>query len=194
MKPFKILSALVLFMMLAGAVPIIAQDQENKSVQEAQPATKPEADRPAQEQRPEPQPEQPQVKQEQKQDKSEQQDQKQEQKQEQKEEKHAQNEQQKDQNNQSEKMKAEPVRQAGRIPDDQFHAHFGKQHRFHIARPVVVDGAPRFEYGGYTFVLVNPWPAGWLYTDAFYIDFIDGVYYLCDPLHPEVMIAVTVLA
>ena len=90
-------------------------------------------------------------------------------------------------------MKQEPVQRGGHIPDDQFRAHFGRQHTFRINRPVIVEGSPRFQYAGYTFVIVEAWPAGWSYSDAVYIDFIDGIYYLCDPLYPGVKITVTIL-
>jgi hypothetical protein len=57
----------------------------------------------------------------------------------------------------------------------------------------VVEGAPRFAYGGYNFVLVQPWPAGWAYTDDCYIDYVDGEYFLFDLLHPGVRIAINVV-
>ncbi len=83
--------------------------------------------------------------------------------------------------------------EAGRIPDDKFRAHFGVQHRFRIGHPTIVEGRPRFQYGGYSFVMVDPWPVGWAYTDLVYVDFIDGVYYLIDPVHPGVRIVVNVV-
>jgi hypothetical protein len=83
--------------------------------------------------------------------------------------------------------------QAGHIPDDQLRAHFGRDHRFRIGHPTVVEGQPRFQYGGYWFVMTDPWPAGWDYNDEVYVDYIDGVYYLIDPLHPGVQIVVNVI-
>ncbi len=80
----------------------------------------------------------------------------------------------------------------GHIPDEQFHAHFGQGHHFR-ARGVIVAGQPRFQYSGYTFELVDPWPAGWAYTDDCYIDYIDGEYFLFDVLHPGVRIALFVV-
>jgi hypothetical protein len=82
---------------------------------------------------------------------------------------------------------------SSRIPDDRFRANYGRQHVFHVSRVTVVNGAPRFAYGGYTFVLVNPWPASWYYTDDCYIDYVDGEYFLFDLLHPGVRIALTVV-
>jgi len=52
-----------------------------------------------------------------------------------------------------------------------------------------VNNQPTFGYGGYTFVLVNPWPSEWVYTDDCYIDYIDGEYFLFDALHPDVRVA-----
>jgi len=82
---------------------------------------------------------------------------------------------------------------AGRIPDDKFRAHFGREHTFRIGHPTIVEGRPRFSYGGYSFVMVDPWPVGWAYTDMVYVDFIDGMYYLIDPVHPGVQIVVNVV-
>jgi hypothetical protein len=85
------------------------------------------------------------------------------------------------------------VGQGGRIPDDKFRAHFGREHTFRIGHPTVVGGQPRFQYGGYWFVMVDAWPAGWGYEDEVYVDYIDGVYYLIDPQHPGVQIVVNVV-
>ena len=81
----------------------------------------------------------------------------------------------------------------GHIPDDKFREHFGREHHFHMSRPVIVEGAPRFQYSGFWFVLLDPWPAAWSYDDDVYIDYVDGGYYLCDPVHPGVQIAVSVV-
>jgi hypothetical protein len=88
---------------------------------------------------------------------------------------------------------ARPAGRAGRIPDDRFRAQFGRSHTFRGQRPVVVEGQPRFEYGGYTFVLVDPWPQDWAYTDDCYIDDVDGDYFLYDLLHPGMRIALFVV-
>jgi|SRR5579864_7169479 len=84
-------------------------------------------------------------------------------------------------------------RQGGRIPDDRFRANFGHEHTFTIGRPVIVEGAPRFQYGGYWFVIAQPWPVGWAYTDVVYVDDIDGEYFLLSPVHPGVQIAINVI-
>jgi hypothetical protein len=85
-----------------------------------------------------------------------------------------------------------PAQRGQRIPDDKFRANFGRQHRFRV-QTTVVEGQSRFQYGGYWFALVDPWPVGWAYTDDCYIDFIDGEYVLIDLLHPGVQIAVFVV-
>jgi len=81
----------------------------------------------------------------------------------------------------------------GRIPDTDFHAHFGREHHFHVGHPQVVNGQSRFQYGGYTFTFVEAWPVGWGYDDDFFIDFIDGEYYLIDLRHSEVRLALVVV-
>jgi hypothetical protein len=81
----------------------------------------------------------------------------------------------------------------GRIPDADFHAHFGREHHFHVGHPQVVNGQSRFQFGGYAFTFVEAWPVGWGYDDDFFIDFIDGQYYLIDLRHPEVRLALVVV-
>jgi hypothetical protein len=85
-----------------------------------------------------------------------------------------------------------PAGKGGRIPDDKFRAHFGHSHTF-TAKTVIVQGRPQFQYGGYSFQLVDAWPVDWAYTDDCYIDYIDGEYFLFDLLHPGVRIAVFVV-
>jgi hypothetical protein len=83
--------------------------------------------------------------------------------------------------------------QRGHIPDDQFRAHFGREHTVVIHQPVMVGGQPRFQFGGYWFAISDPWPAGWAYTDDCYIDYIDGEYFLFDLLHPGVRVTLVVV-
>ena len=73
----------------------------------------------------------------------------------------------------------------GRIPEERFRAEFGREHHFAMHRPEVIEGRPRFQYGGYTFVLVDPWPPAWAYSDDCYIDYVDGDYFLFNTRHPE---------
>ncbi len=79
-----------------------------------------------------------------------------------------------------------------RIPDDKFRSNFGRQHTFRV-QTTVVEGQPRFQYGGYWFALANPWPGDWAYSDDCYIDYIDGEYVLIDLRHPGVMIPVIIV-
>ncbi|MGD0500519.1 MAG: hypothetical protein ABSC23_19025 [Bryobacteraceae bacterium] len=62
-------------------------------------------------------------------------------------------------------------------------------------RPVMYMGYPRFSYGGFSFMLVDPWPESWAdnwyATDDVYIDYDNG-YYLYNRRHPGVGLAVTV--
>jgi len=85
------------------------------------------------------------------------------------------------------------ARGSGRIPDAQFHSHFGRGHEFRMGNPVMVSGYSRFQYGGYWFGYVQPWPVGWYYTDQFYIDYVDGGYYMYDPYYPGARFAITVV-
>ena len=82
---------------------------------------------------------------------------------------------------------------SGRIPEDRFHANFGREHVFVINRPVIVEGQPRFQYGGYWFGFSQPWPVGWLYTDNVYVDYVDGEYFLYNPFHPGIRIVIIVI-
>ena len=86
-----------------------------------------------------------------------------------------------------------PAGKGGHIPDDRFRAQFGRSHTFRVQRPVIVEGQPRFEYGGYSFVLIDAWPAEWAYTDDCYIDDVDGEYFLFDLFHPGVRLALFVV-
>ena len=88
---------------------------------------------------------------------------------------------------------ARPAGRSGRIPDDKFRASFGRGHHFTVQRTTVSGGQSGFAYGGYSFVFVDPWPAGWAYSDDCYVDYIDGEYFLFDLLHPGVRIAIVVV-
>jgi hypothetical protein len=80
-----------------------------------------------------------------------------------------------------------------RIPDDRFRSHFGREHSFRIGEPTLVGGYSRFQYGGYWFGFVQPWPDGWYYTDDVYVDYVDGGYYLCNPSYPTTRVAISVV-
>ncbi|HXE63105.1 MAG TPA: hypothetical protein VN519_06165 [Bryobacteraceae bacterium] len=83
------------------------------------------------------------------------------------------------------------------IPQASFGTYFGSSHFFHIgAMPAMYMGYPRFAYGGYSFMLLDPWPESWrtdwYASDDVYIDYSDG-YYLHDRRYPGVSLAVSVV-
>jgi outer membrane biosynthesis protein TonB len=80
-----------------------------------------------------------------------------------------------------------------RIPDDRFREHFGRNHKFRVERIVLVENRPRFQYTGYWFELIDPWPADWSYSDDCYVDYIDEEYFLINPMHPGIRLAVIVV-
>jgi hypothetical protein len=79
-------------------------------------------------------------------------------------------------------------RNGRRIRDEDFRAHFGRQHAFRVSR----RDDRRFNYGGYWFVYNDPWPAEWNYDDDVYVDEVVGEYYLIDPVHPGLRLVVIV--
>ena len=86
-----------------------------------------------------------------------------------------------------------PAGRSAHIPDDRFRTHFGREHTVVIRQPVIVEGRPRFQFGGYWFVISDPWPVEWAYTDDCYVDYVDGEYFLFDLRHPGVRIALFVV-
>jgi hypothetical protein len=84
-------------------------------------------------------------------------------------------------------------RGSGRIPDDRFRSHFGREHGFHMGNPVLVGGYSRFQYNGFWFGFVEPWPSGWYYTDDVYIDYVDGGYYMYNPYYPGSRFSISVV-
>src|SRR5579864_2275816 len=64
---------------------------------------------------------------------------------------------------------ARPSGKSTHIPDQKFKATFGRQHTIKanqvITQTTVVPGQTQFVYGGYTFVILVPWPADWMFTD-----------------------------
>ncbi len=204
MKRFVFISTAALFVVLGICTQVSAQ-QDERDKPPSQPAAQGDQTAPPQEQRePEARPAQDDEKNTQQDDKKAQKDQKSQQK----DEKQAQQEekqQDKDQKRAQQEDKNGPgvkpgsdVHQAGgntggRIPDDKFRAHFGPEHKFHIGHPAVVSGQPRFQYSGYWFVIADPWPVGWAYSDDCYIDYVDGEYLLFDLAHPGMSIVVSVV-
>ncbi|HEY3975484.1 MAG TPA: hypothetical protein VGM18_20965 [Candidatus Sulfotelmatobacter sp.] len=210
MRAFRFLNVAILSALVATSAALYAQDEkpqedkpkqeEPKKQDEARPAEKQDETKPAGKQDEMKAPRQDEAK-------PSRQDQNQQDKNQQKEmEKRSGQENQRPEENRNRQEAAQPGRQeagqqehgrpagkGGHIPDDKFHAQFGRGHSFHPSRPQVVNGQPQFEYGGYSFVMVDPWPAEWAYTDDCYIDYIDGEYYLIDLLHPGMRIALFVV-
>jgi hypothetical protein len=44
------------------------------------------------------------------------------------------------------------------IPQATFGLSFGSGHFFHLGIPAMYLGYPRFSYGGFSFLMVDPWP------------------------------------
>ena len=86
----------------------------------------------------------------------------------------------------------QPAGGHGSIPAAKFRASFGSGHTFHVNRSQFANGGGRFQYGGFWFNVLNPWPAGWLYTDSVYVDYLNGGYFLCNPVHPGVYISINI--
>src|SRR5262249_7857383 len=83
------------------------------------------------------------------------------------------------------------------IPDAKFKASFTRHHSFRVNQVIretrVVPGQTQFVYSGYTFIVLDPWPAEWLFTDDCYIDYLDDDYFLFDAFHPGIRIALLVV-
>ena len=85
-----------------------------------------------------------------------------------------------------------------RIPQDHYTSYFGPSHAFRMySYPVVVVGGyPRFQYGGYYFNVVDPWPQywsnNWYANDDMYVDYYGGGYYLHNRRYPRDRIAISV--
>ena len=88
---------------------------------------------------------------------------------------------------------ARPTGKSAHIPEEKFRAQFGRSHTFKAPRPQLVEGQPQFVYGGYSFVLIDPWPMEWAYADDVYVDYVDGDYFLYNLAHPGVRIALFVV-
>ena len=85
-----------------------------------------------------------------------------------------------------------------RIPNDRYLGYFGPNHGFRIyGRPfLVVGGYPRFQYSGYWFSTVDPWPEywanDWYDTDDVYVTYVDNGYYLFNRRYPQTGIAINI--
>lgn len=184
MRVFRFLNLAILSVLLAGSAALYAQDDkatEDKPARQEDPKAPPRQD----EAKP-----QGDVKPSKDEAKPAKQDDKQEQKQEQKDSRDQMKPE--GQDHPAVGQQGRPGGNSARIPDDKFKAHFGRGHTFK-AQGVIVQGQTQFQYGGYSFTLVDPWPVGWGYGDDCYIDYIDGEYFLFDLLHPGVRIAIIVV-
>lgn len=85
-----------------------------------------------------------------------------------------------------------------RIPDDRYRGYFGRNHGFRIyGLPfMVVGGYPRFQYQGYWFSMVDPWPQywgdNWYDRDDVYVMYVDNGYYLFNRRYPRMGIAINI--
>jgi hypothetical protein len=84
-----------------------------------------------------------------------------------------------------------------RVPDARFRAYYGQDHRFRMySLPVMfVGGHRRFQYGGFWFGLVDPWPeywsSDWYDSDDVYVDYYGDGYYLYNRRYPGDRIAIS---
>ena len=85
-----------------------------------------------------------------------------------------------------------------RIPDDRYRGYFGQGHDFRIyGLPfLVVGGYPRFQYEGYWFSMVDPWPEywgnDWYDNDDVYVVYMNNGYYLYNRRYPNVGMAISI--
>jgi hypothetical protein len=83
------------------------------------------------------------------------------------------------------------------VPQNSYNLYFGKQHYFRLrTQPSMFMGFPRFAYGGFSFMMVDPWPgdwaSNWYDTDDLYIDYQAG-YYLYNRRYPRSRIAIMIV-
>jgi len=85
-----------------------------------------------------------------------------------------------------------------RIPDDRYRVYFGQNHgfRINVLPLVMVGGYPRFQYGGFWFSIVDPWPeywsGNWYDSDDVYVDYSGDGYYLYNRRYPRDRLAISV--
>lgn len=185
MKLTKILSTAMLFLLPGAIATVYAQEHEEKPAEHQQPAKaaqKPEKAKPAQKQQAQHKPseQQPKAKPAQESQHA------------------ARTRQAKPAQQQPRGQKEQASRGAkatgghGSIPEARYNASFGSSHTFHVNESQFHGGSGRFQYGGYWFNAVNPWPVGWLYTDSVYVAYLNGGYFLCNPFHPGVYISINI--
>jgi len=193
MKLVGIISTAVLSLTLGVTAPAYAQQEQRDQQEEQKAKPAKQEEKRAQQEEKKSQQEKP-AKQEEKSAQQQNRDTKQEEKSAQQNDK---NGKQEEKNAQQHTQQAKPEQQAqraggnggGRIPDDRFRANFGREHRFRVSQGDYSNR--RFQYGGYSFGFVDPWPSNWLYTQEVFVVEIDGMYYLCNPMYPGVNITLS---
>ena len=211
MKAFGVISTTALFLLLGATVPAFAQEEHHEQEgakpaqheEQAKPAKQEEQTKPAQqkeEAKPAKQEEQAKPAKQQEQAKAKPEKQETQTKQVKQEDRGKTEGQQHAQRTPAEEQRQRSVpalrlsaRGSGRIPDDRFRANFGEGHTFVISEPMMVGGYSRFQYGGFSFGFVDPWPVEWYYTDRVYVNYVDGGYYLYNPEYPGARIAISVV-
>jgi hypothetical protein len=83
------------------------------------------------------------------------------------------------------------------VPQASYNLYFGSQHLFRIqSLPVMYMGYPRFEYNGFSFLMVDPWPeswaANWYSADDIYIVYNNG-YYMYNRRYPQTGLAISLI-
>ena len=79
----------------------------------------------------------------------------------------------------------------GRISNAHYANRFGREHSFHVNRRDY--NHRRFQYGGYAFGFVDPWPIQWGYSDDVYVVYADDGYYMYNRFHPGLRISINIL-
>jgi len=73
-----------------------------------------------------------------------------------------------------------------RIPEGQFRANLGQEHRFRAEK---TEGR-RFQVAGFWFETTEPWPADWQFSAVCFVEEYGEDYYLVNAEHPEKRIQV----
>jgi hypothetical protein len=81
--------------------------------------------------------------------------------------------------------------QHGRISNAHYAARFGRGHSFHVRRNDY--NHRRFQYGGYAFGFIDPWPISWGYSDDVYVVYTEDGYYMYNRIHPGLRISISIL-
>ncbi len=193
MKQYRVISTAVLFLLLGAAIPAFAQKEEEGKAgggEKAQPAQH-EA-QPQHEQKAQPEQRAQKAQPEQRAQKAQPQQRAQKAQPQQRAQKAQPHQRAQKAQPQQRAQKAQPQAVAsksgashyGRISDASYRSHFGRGHSFHVGHPQMIEGYNRFQYGGYWFGFNEGWPEGWDYNDDFYVEYIDGAYYLFNLRHP----------